>query len=732
MVDDCDCGQEPVVVIFVGPTQNGKSSLIKSILEYAGAYEKAHAIPIGNGNISETKSVSSYSAKVDIIEHELRDEDGAKVNVDSKIELEDLNTWSQPTGKHTHLLLLDTPGLDDSDGITPGLKTSPLPGLATDLEHKMSVLQSINSNPTINAICFVQSVKPGLGNTFQSLTRQYVNVLEQCRLNASLHFVHTHVNKYTMFDANVTKRKGFVEDKLLFKPGTLNHHFVNNVPNSEDDIEQHLAKMWLSTMLEDLASKPSHAVTNLQFPKPDELSSTEERLRMALTAVSNSMAKEKNEIEKRHTSLETEMSILEINMRRRKEECSELENDISSFDTDDLVTIEEGNEYAPARVLHSARIPLRRRFNIVIRDRYFRGVGATTCQEIGRTIGTKFLYVDAKSDWGNPARFSWKVWGSKKDHYKSQISRLREQLKQAKSSYESFERDIAECRARIATNGRDRDRLSAMLGPIRSDQATMSSGKAAASSLPLDTVLNNTHLLTGSDPLRVARFHSLSARIPSSHLPEGSSSLVLSYYSSTSSSVNDENKNWKERLWTELRRYGLAKAAFSNERQRVESILQRLQDCKSAISKPGIETCTSPNSSPEMPKSLAHMLGDAVITVDDIRSSLQDRTHLITAKLDDMREVMQRSSAVQNKIISDILQSFEAIVEDSRKTEAKWSQLYSRQLSVWSAAYDVDKELSEEDDLSIGLFTVLKQAWRTEEFDTNRMFETLYDPKYYP
>src|SRR3979490_361807 len=102
----CRCNQEEKAVVLVGCTQNGKSSLIRTILRYGGYMKEAAAVEIGIGNKSTTKYVSSHKVAINIRRHEVNDEEGNAVPfVDEDTDIYDLVPESYQSGRHVHLLL---------------------------------------------------------------------------------------------------------------------------------------------------------------------------------------------------------------------------------------------------------------------------------------------------------------------------------------------------------------------------------------------------------------------------------------------------------------------------------------------------------------------------------------------------------------------------------------------------------------------------------------------------
>src|SRR6266566_9341669 len=123
------------------------------MLEASGYEEEANGVHIGTfGNFSTTKECRSFAASIDINKHTLKDENGEKcqfnLEKDEVEHLYELVPHSEPSGKHIHLKLIDTPGLDDSDNAkeNEGSNGSNGAGMkirVVDERHKLAVLKTL-------------------------------------------------------------------------------------------------------------------------------------------------------------------------------------------------------------------------------------------------------------------------------------------------------------------------------------------------------------------------------------------------------------------------------------------------------------------------------------------------------------------------------------------------------------------------------------------------------------
>lgn len=59
--EQCFCRVGTKIVVLIGETQNGKSSVVKSFLRYGGYEEEADKLDIGGGNLSKTQESTCFS-----------------------------------------------------------------------------------------------------------------------------------------------------------------------------------------------------------------------------------------------------------------------------------------------------------------------------------------------------------------------------------------------------------------------------------------------------------------------------------------------------------------------------------------------------------------------------------------------------------------------------------------------------------------------------------------------
>ncbi|KAF5242174.1 hypothetical protein FANTH_8806 [Fusarium anthophilum] len=273
----CKCGQEEKIVVLVGRTQHGKSSLIRSILDYSGFKKEADNVKVGGfGNDSTTKQTKQFAVCVNLQRHVLMDDDGNERNVDfDKDDVEDMYDFvpsAEPTIDHVHLRILDTPGLDDSGNLKEAEKAATLGGSPQvriiDERHKFSILRAISVLGKIHTVCFVLDIGHNLGWSIQRQFQEYLDIFTLSKLAASFHFAHTKVDIDKRFLQKTRNRPAAVND-IFGLSYNSSHHFIENLPDKGDEISVHFSNWGLSGLLRSISRHPAQLVTLLNYPKSD-------------------------------------------------------------------------------------------------------------------------------------------------------------------------------------------------------------------------------------------------------------------------------------------------------------------------------------------------------------------------------------------------------------------------------------------------------------------------------
>jgi len=455
----CKCEQEQKVVVFVGCTQNGKSSMIRSIFKYGGYTDEAQKVEVGSGNSSTTKEVSSYKVVIDIKQHFLKDSAGKILDVEKDTELyeEEYEPGSRPTGQHIHLLMLDTPGLDDSDNSIEAEKRSKERGdrgrsqmKTVDETHKLAVLKALGDIPKVHSVCFVLSLENTLGNATQDLTRQYMEIFEQCKLNASYHFAHTYVNVENMFEDKAVNRPFEIGRTFGIKPGQAKHHRIDNLPIEDDPISVHFANLAISELLGSLAKEKGQPTSKLRYPKSAAHRSTDQGLQQSLDILERSWEKELSELRTSISSLQSSKRPLNTRKSVQHSNYTEARARYDNLNTTDLVEINRQYLRDDAHLFSSVRLHFNVSSKAPIREYKLSPAGSATWYgPYGTVIGTNNCSATLKAEWGNSASGTITLMGWKKEHKADELQKAKEEKDETWEEYSSTVKEIEEIDEKI-------------------------------------------------------------------------------------------------------------------------------------------------------------------------------------------------------------------------------------------------------------------------------------------
>lgn len=153
--------------------------------------------------------------------------------MDENTEIYECEPNSSPSGKHVHLRILDTPGLDDSSNQRDDINRRQEKGAdlgsqmrRVDEKHKLVVLQALAGLEKVHSVCFVLSFQNTIGKATQDITRQYLNIFEKSQLDASFHFAHTYFTVENMLDKKAVTRPSIIEETFNIKAKRLEHHLL--------------------------------------------------------------------------------------------------------------------------------------------------------------------------------------------------------------------------------------------------------------------------------------------------------------------------------------------------------------------------------------------------------------------------------------------------------------------------------------------------------------------------
>lgn len=476
----CKCGQEEKAVIFVGCTQNGKSSLIRAICDYGGYGVEAKEIGVGLGVISTTKDVSEFKVTIDIKDHYLKDAEGRIIDVDENTELYECEPDSSPSGKHIHLRMLDTPGLDDSSNERDDVNERQEKGVdidsqmrSVDEKHKLAVLHALASLEKVHSVCFVLSLQNTIGKATQDIIRQYSSIFEKSQLDASFHFAHTYVTVENMFDKKVITRPSIIEETFNVKAKRLEHHFIDNLPLEDDPISKHFADWAIADLLSSLIDETGQATTGIRYPKESPVyNKMDGDLKETLRILEHSRQIELSDQQTKSSRLQNSIKPLKAKEDVQRQEWTKLLDEYKDLDTYDLVQIGFEHKSEPAHFFSCSKVKFNISAKAPIRD-WETSSKFPDSNWFGpdqSTKGTKSCEAALESNgWGGAVEGSVKLLGWKKEANSSTLVRLKKEEEDAYSEYQSTKSRIEQLEQQIQESESEAAALEAFIKSLEVD-----------------------------------------------------------------------------------------------------------------------------------------------------------------------------------------------------------------------------------------------------------------------
>ena len=461
------------IVLFIGLTQNGKSSAIRSILQFAGDEEQAAKVERGHDSLSTTKDVTEYPILIPRKDFHLRYKDGRGrvrlVDEDlekDEVELEECSSeYSSNSGMW--LKLLDSPGLSDSG--TPASKISgdkKLPLNMEDEKHKLEVLSALSDLGKINSVCFVVKRGNQFGWDFQQHIAAYRDIFRISSLaHIKFHVLHTQIDLPYRFktsndeDEDSDGPAESVEGELWtarraksFRELTgidATHHWMDNQPSIRNPIAQYFSKKAISQLIIDLQKDRSIPCTELRYPKGELHKVCDKQLRTSYDSLVFRLQSEKRR-------LATEVADLERALRPKlarrsgfKSEIDALDSKIQVLDSSELEKVGNDDFYKPATIDNWApTLYFRIEATATIREIIRNPENPTNAKWIVRESKNDHYYADYQADVWSSAKASILLKGYKRDVNAKELQNYKKQR-------DGFQDDVAMLNVQITPIERD-------------------------------------------------------------------------------------------------------------------------------------------------------------------------------------------------------------------------------------------------------------------------------------
>jgi GTPase SAR1 family protein len=503
MRKSCNCGQEWKTVVLVGCTQHGKSSLIRSILDYGGYRSEADHVKIGGfGNNSTTKNAKTFEAIIHLRKHYLADQYGNVITgnfVDEVEDVTELKTTAYPAKQHIHLRIIDTPGLDDSDNPS-GSDGDTGEGSAereVDEKHKLTVLKALAAMDSIHTVCIVLSIDSTLGKSTTSLLGEYFRLFEASGLGGSYNFAHTKVGLDRRFVDNIINRPGVVDEKFAVS-SKAKHHFINNLPEETLPASLYLAQSAIAGLLTSISLDKPQPIGELNFPKSDGHRVLDSLLKDAFSAVvAHHMI----------TVRETETKVKDLEARKRRlaarkdseyESYRQLDREYDEINTTDLVLIGSRSESERAHFFSRSRCYFSISTNAPIRDvetdkNYLAEWSPSLSKTdlYGETYCSTVLVGDK---WDVAINGCIKLYGWKKEAQKERLEEKKTEKEQARSEWSSTLSQHGDVKKEIESAQASLDSLRAKENSLREKERAL-----GGRNIPLDALKTRGQYLSSSN-----------------------------------------------------------------------------------------------------------------------------------------------------------------------------------------------------------------------------------------
>ncbi|KAF3176085.1 hypothetical protein TWF225_008783 [Orbilia oligospora] len=331
----------PINVLIVGETQQGKSTLVKHIHTYAGLPDPD--IKIGSGNVSCTRFSQYYELDINLRSYHLEDTSGNKIEI-SKDNYRKLCTYDNEDAKVAltapesgisyrtiRFNILDTPGLDDSDG--------------KDMDIMAGILAKAGELSHIHAIVYVRNSSTNFGESFKS----FFGYLQRSMPSLARGLVIVH-SSFTPMRVNSHIRQGKDWSEIRregFKAATnleLAHFFMDNEPDTNSPLSMVLSLNETCALLSHIKEQPVHPASSFKLLKTPRMQQMDG---FVINAVAEVRRVIKNKLEESSKSLTSN----ELKALEDQSELARLTRKIQLIN-DDI----KGYEYGPDIVLGSVSV----------------------------------------------------------------------------------------------------------------------------------------------------------------------------------------------------------------------------------------------------------------------------------------------------------------------------------------------------------------------------------------
>ena len=717
----------PVVrtIILIGLTGNGKSSLVKQILEYAGYNEEAKKIHIGDGNVSETQRCSSHTINFPIKHHFLQRADvdqreKCRIKPDEDTDPKEVIEGDEITKRSILLNIIDTPGFSDSSNLkeretkevgkdqtntqnrTDGKAQAH--GLSSaDERHKIGILLSMMKARTVHATCFVVRKSSNYGQALQSMIRNLVAVFDLSfgshASQINYHILHTEIDPADRWSNLPAIRK---RDFKVVSNIRATHHFLDNLPSKTDSIACYLAKFHLAGFFLSLFQAKALHVAGLKYPKLPEHSRNDNNLGQAMRRVVRSYEDERHYLDKDLSRKVEEADAKSLHSGILKERLAKNTAQLSSFTSSELVEVSRGHFTTEASWWQTSSHP----WTV---DSLYPISKVETVAEGGQwhTIIQKQLEATGtlEADWFKEAKGTLILYSEKRALHQEEIQKLEEEddalmerIIPITDSINSIRNEKIAIEKEIATRQRachDLRRALSRIAPSTIEVDSKSAGSVA---------VHRVKYFAAQSALAASKGYGFALSIPKNKLPNNKmhNPTVLA-------DLDARVVEKRERLQVRQVALPTLDAHIQIKEHLLESLKamhdrssQQLTDQQSRTNGLKVSTfldLTRDNAAPE----------DVRMELGKVQKALVARVRDATREARSAMAEEERHLKEQREIFGEAHDGIQDIVIDMKKVRREWA-IEIRELELWIEAGDLTRSTILEDTLELGAFAVVMAA----------------------
>ncbi|CAH0025885.1 unnamed protein product [Clonostachys rhizophaga] len=276
-----------VNIIITGECQQGKSTLIRQLIRYAGA--KDVPIGIGDGNRACTMDVGNYDIPIKLRAFQLIDAAGQPIKreqypdlialEEDDIKVVEVGDIDAPT---VTFRFVDTPGLNDTQGEDYSIMSRILTR-AADLGH-------------VNALVYVRSVESNFGSSFKNFFRYIQQSMPS--ISSGLIVVHSCFTVDRVVEFLEENQKLDDIRRQAFESATdlkLEHFFMDNSPDPTSPFAVSQSLNEIFRFLQHLVSQKPLPVTSMKLLKTEDMKHIDIHVSNALKSLQHRLNKSWNE-----------------------------------------------------------------------------------------------------------------------------------------------------------------------------------------------------------------------------------------------------------------------------------------------------------------------------------------------------------------------------------------------------------------------------------------------------